>query len=119
MGDPGKEAAGGAYLFASSANGFLFRASEGAVEPVAKAKLNALIEVPKKAESEGAQPEKAEETKKAEEGSGAANPKAQQDEAVQPAPPPAKPEGAQKDKGEGAQALTGKTDASGQTPGGG
>jgi hypothetical protein len=48
-----KEEAGGAYLFASSANGFLFRASEAAIEPVVKAKREALIEAPKKAESEG------------------------------------------------------------------
>jgi hypothetical protein len=49
-----KEESGGAYLFASSANGFLFRASEAAIEPVVKAKRDALIEAPKKAENEGA-----------------------------------------------------------------
>lgn len=43
-----KEAAGGAYVFASSATGFLFRASEAAIEPIAKAKHDALIEAPKR-----------------------------------------------------------------------
>jgi hypothetical protein len=46
-----KEAAGGAYLFASSANSFLLRASEAAIEPIVKAKREALIEAPKKAEN--------------------------------------------------------------------
>ena len=56
-----KEAAGGAYLFTSSANSFLFRASEAAVDPVVKAKRETLIEAPKKAGA--AQPAKAEEPK--------------------------------------------------------
>jgi Domain of unknown function (DUF4340) len=43
-----KEAAGGAYLFASSASDYLFRASEAAIEPVLKATHAALIEAPKK-----------------------------------------------------------------------
>ncbi len=111
-----KEAAGGAYLFASSASGFLFRASEAAVEPAVKAKRDSLIETPKKAEA-----------KKAQEGSEAAmqpvNPEepknAQQDEAVQAAAPPATPEETQKDEGAGTQAVTGKTGDPAQTPGGG
>ncbi len=106
-----KEAAGGAYLFTSSANGFLFRASEAAIEPVAKAKRDALIEAPKKAEQ----------STKAEEGSEAAMQpvtpegpdKAQQDEAVQAATPPAKPEEA------GTQAVTRKNGDQAQAPGGG
>ncbi len=66
-----KEAAGGAYLFASSATGFLFRASEASAEPVVKAKRETLIEAPKKPEAEGkgaaaAEPAKAGEPKKAE-----------------------------------------------------
>jgi hypothetical protein len=52
-----KEEAGSAYLFASSANSFLFRASEAAIEPVVKAKRDTLIEAPKKAENEGAKGE--------------------------------------------------------------
>jgi hypothetical protein len=52
-----KEEAGGAYLFASSANSFLFRASEAAIEPIVKAKRDALIEAPKKAENEAAKGE--------------------------------------------------------------
>ena len=47
-----KKEAGGAYLFTSSANGFLFRASEAAMEPIAKAKRETLIEAPKKAGAE-------------------------------------------------------------------
>jgi hypothetical protein len=50
-----REAAGGAYMFASSANGFVFRVSEAAIEPIAKAKRAALIEAPKKQEAEKAQ----------------------------------------------------------------
>jgi Domain of unknown function (DUF4340) len=46
-----REAAGGAYMFASSANGFVFRVSEAAIEPIAKAKRAALIEAPKKPEA--------------------------------------------------------------------
>jgi hypothetical protein len=49
-----KEEAGGAYLFASSASSFVFRASEAAIEPIVKAKRDALIEAPKKAENEAA-----------------------------------------------------------------
>ncbi len=51
-----KEDGGGAYLFASSANSFLFRASEAAIEPIVKAKREALIEAPKKDEGKGPQP---------------------------------------------------------------
>jgi hypothetical protein len=50
-----KEEGGGAYLFATSASSFLFRASEAAIEPIVKAKREALIEAPKKAENEDAQ----------------------------------------------------------------
>ncbi len=111
-----REAAGGAYLFASSANKFLFRASEAAIEPTVKAKRDSLIETPKKAEA-----------KKAQEGSEAAmqpgNPEepgnAQQDEAGQAAAPPATPEETQKAEGAGTQAVTGKTAGPAQTPGGG
>lgn len=39
-----KEAEGGAYLFASSAHDFLFRVAEGSIEPIVKAKKEALIE---------------------------------------------------------------------------
>jgi len=46
-----KEEGGGAYLFTSSANSFLFRASEAAIEPVVKAKREELIEAPKKADN--------------------------------------------------------------------
>lgn len=59
-----KEAAGGAYLFSSSANDFLFRASEAAIEPIVKAKREALIEAPKKAAGEDSQAVKAGEPKK-------------------------------------------------------
>jgi Domain of unknown function (DUF4340) len=52
-----KEEAGGAYLFASSANSFLFRASEAAIEPIVKAKRETFIEAPKKAENESAKGE--------------------------------------------------------------
>ncbi len=72
-----KEAAGGAYLFASSANNFLFRISEASMEPIAKAKREVLIEAPKKAEP--APPAKAEDPGKAGEG------------AAQAAPEPVKP----------------------------
>ena len=61
-----KEAAGGAYLFTSSANGFLFRASEAAIEPIVKAKRETLIEAPKKTEADkdaATQPGGAEEPK--------------------------------------------------------
>lgn len=50
-----REAEGGAYLFASSANGFLFRVSEAAIEPIVKAKRASLIEAPKKPDAEKAQ----------------------------------------------------------------
>lgn len=39
-----KEAAGGAYLLSSSASNYLFRVSEAAVEPLAKAKRETLVE---------------------------------------------------------------------------
>ncbi len=132
-----KEAAGGAYLFSSSAIGFLFRASEAAIEPVANAKRDALIEAPKKAESaerEGkqgasAEPLRPEESKQAEgEDSKAATPpvepeepkKAQQDEGAPAAASPAKPEEAKKAGEEGTQAATQPEKPSEpQTPGGG
>jgi hypothetical protein len=79
-----KEAAGGAYLFASSANGFLFRASEAAIEPVAKVKRDTLVEAPKKAETGGAQP--ATQAAKPEE------PKKAEDDGAQAASEPARPE---------------------------
>ena len=46
-----KDPAGGGYLFTTSASGFLFRASEASAEPIVKAKREALIEAPKKAEA--------------------------------------------------------------------
>jgi Domain of unknown function (DUF4340) len=49
-----KDPAGGAYLFTTSANGFLFRASDASAEPIVKAKRDALIEAPKKPEAEKA-----------------------------------------------------------------
>jgi len=127
-----KEAAGGAYLFSSSANGFLFRASEAAIEPIAKAKRDALVEAPKKAENEGkeaapAQASRLEESKKAEgEGSQAAMPldkPAEQeklDEGAQAAIAPAKPDEAKKSEVEVPQAAS-QPEKSGepQTPGGG
>ncbi len=74
-----KEAAGGAYLFASSANAFLFRASEAAIEPIVTAKRSALIEAPKKAEgTKPAQPEQSNEA--ASEGARAATGQAKPDE---------------------------------------
>ena len=113
-----KEATGGAYLFTSSANGFLFRASEAAMEPIAKAKRETLIEAPKKAEAEGAkdaaaQPAEAEEAKKAADAVAiaapepvkAGEPQKVQDEGAQAAAAPAKPEEPKKAQGEGAQAA--------------
>jgi len=50
-----QEAAGGAYLFASSANGYVFRVSEASIEPIVKAKREALIQAPKKPDAEKAQ----------------------------------------------------------------
>ena len=93
-----KEAAGGAYLFTSSANNFLFRASEAAMEPIAKAKRETLIEAPKKAGAEvdkdaAAQPGKAEEPKDAADG------------AAMAAPEPLKAEEPEKAEGKGAQAV--------------
>jgi hypothetical protein len=93
-----KEAASGAYLFTSSANGFLFRASEATMEPIAKAKRETLIEAPRKAEAEGdkdaaAQPAKAEEPEKAE------------GENAMAAPEPVKPEEPKKAQVQGAQAA--------------
>ena len=91
-----KEAAGGAYLFTSSANGFLFRASEAAMEPIAKAKRETLIEAPKKAEADkdaATQPGGAEEPKNAADG------------AAMAAPEPLKAEEPEKAEGKGAQAV--------------
>ncbi len=48
-----KEAAGSSYLFASSANDFVFRVAEGSIEPVVKAKREAFVQEPKpKAEAQ-------------------------------------------------------------------
>ncbi len=93
-----KEASGGAYLFTSSANGFLFRASEAAMEPIAKAKRETLIEAPKKAAAEAAGP--AAEPVKLE------GPKKAGDEAAQAATQPVKPVEAKKAQDEAAQAAT-------------
>jgi hypothetical protein len=49
-----KEAAGGAYLFASSASDYLYRVAETAIQPLLKAKRETLVEA-KKHESDGAQ----------------------------------------------------------------
>jgi hypothetical protein len=49
-----KEAAGGAYLFASSASDYLYRVAESAIQPLLKAKRETLVEA-KKHESDGAQ----------------------------------------------------------------
>jgi Domain of unknown function (DUF4340) len=103
-----KEAAGGAYLFASSANDFLFRASEAAVEPIVKAKREALIEAPKKAETPAAQAVAATpaEPKKAEDqASGPAKPSEAKGAEAQPAEgaPPSKPEAAAKAEGQAAE----------------
>ena len=101
-----KEAAGGAYLFTSSANGFLFRASEAAMEPIAKAKREALIEAPKKAGAEpangaGAKVAGAEGDKDAAAQTGRAEEpgKAGEDGAMA-APEPVKPEAPKKAKAE-------------------
>ncbi len=113
-----KEASGGAYLFTSSANSFLFRASEAAMEPIAKAKRETLIEAPKKAAAEAAgpaaEPVKLEGPKKAgDEAAQAATqpakpeePKKAQDEGVQAATQPVKPEEPKKAQDEGVQAAT-------------
>ena len=50
-----KKEADGAYLFASSAHDFVFRVSEAAIEPIVKAKREALIEAPQKPVGEAAQ----------------------------------------------------------------
>jgi hypothetical protein len=50
-----KEAEGGAYLFASSTNGYVFRVSEASIEPIAKVKREALLQQPKKPEEAKAQ----------------------------------------------------------------
>jgi hypothetical protein len=114
-----KEAAGGAYLFTSSANGFLFRASEAAMEPIAKAKRETLIEAPKKAEAEGdkdaaaAQPGKAEEPKNAADGAAMAvpeplkaeEPEKAQDKGAQAVAEPAKPGEPKKAEEDAAQAA--------------
>jgi hypothetical protein len=47
-----KEAAGGAYLLASSASDYLFRVAESAIQPLLKAKRETLVEA-KKHESGG------------------------------------------------------------------
>jgi hypothetical protein len=49
-----QEPAGGAYLFASSANGYVFRVSEASIEPIVKAKRETLIQAPKKPEAQAA-----------------------------------------------------------------
>ena len=106
-----KEAAGGAYLFTSSANGFLFRASEAAMEPIAKAKRETLIEAPKKAEAEpangaGAKVAGAEADKDAAAQPGKAEePKDAADGAAMAAPEPLKAEEPEKAEGKGAQAV--------------
>jgi hypothetical protein len=87
-----KEEAGGAYLFASSANSFLFRASEAAIEPIVKAKREALIEAPKKAENEKAENEGAKEEAKGEaRAPGSGEPKKPENDDKQVATQPAKP----------------------------
>ena len=50
-----QEAAGGAYLFASSSNGYVFRVSAASIEPIVKAKRETLIQAPKKPGDEKAQ----------------------------------------------------------------
>jgi hypothetical protein len=49
------ESEGGIYLFASSANGYVFRVSEASIEPVVKAKRETLIQAPKKPDAEKAE----------------------------------------------------------------
>jgi hypothetical protein len=114
-----KEAGGGAYLFTSSANDFLFRASEAAMEPIAKAKRETLIEAPKKAGAEGdkdaaaAQPAEAEEPKKAGDAAAIAapeplktqEPSKAQDKGAQAVAEPAKPEEPKKAEGDAARAA--------------
>ena len=112
-----KEAAGGAYLFTSSANGFLFRASEAAMEPIAKAKRETLIEAPKKAgadkDAAAAQPAKAEEPKNAADGAAMAapeplkaeEPEKAQDKGAQAVAEPAKPEEPKKAEEDAARAA--------------
>ncbi len=99
-----KEADGGAYLFASSANGFLFRASEAATEPIVKGKREALVEAPKKADAESpkpaALPAKLEEPKQpGGEGTQTASAPAK-------APEPAKPQEPKQPGGESTQAAS-------------
>jgi hypothetical protein len=115
-----KEAAGGAYLFTSSANDFLFRASEAAMEPIAKAKRETLIEAPKKAGAEGdkdaaaAQPAEAEEPKKAGDAAAMAapepvktqEPSKAQDKGAQAVAAPAKPEEPKQAEGDAARAAS-------------
>jgi hypothetical protein len=113
-----KEAGGGAYLFTSSANDFLFRASEAAMEPIAKAKRETLIEAPKKAGAEGdkdatAQPAEAEEPRKAGDAAAIAapeplkveEPEKAQDKGAQAIAEPAKPGEPKKAEDEGARAA--------------
>ena len=49
-----KEAAGGAYFFASSASDYLFRVSEATIQPLVKVKRETLVEA-KKGQTEGVQ----------------------------------------------------------------
>ena len=113
-----KEAAGGAYLFTSSANDFLFRASEAAMEPIAKAKRETLIEAPKKAGAGAchgatAQPATVEEPRKAEDEAQwlrrsrvkAEEPKKAQDKGAQAVAEPAKPEEPKKAEEDAARAA--------------
>jgi hypothetical protein len=114
-----KEAGGGAYLFTSSGNDFLFRASEAAMEPIAKAKRETLIEAPKKAGAESdkdaaaAQPAEAEEPKKAGDAAAIAapeplkmeEPSKAQDKGAQAVAEPAKPEEPKQAEGDAARAA--------------
>lgn len=59
-----KEAAGGAYLFASSEHDFLFRVAEATVEPIVTASREKLVEVKKPEPEKAAAPEKQEEENK-------------------------------------------------------
>ncbi len=52
-----KEAVGGAYLFTGSGSDFLFRVAEASIEPIVKAKREALVQEPSKAKTEGVQAE--------------------------------------------------------------
>lgn len=93
-----KGAAGGAYLFASTANSFVFRASEAAVEAIVNAKREKLIEAPKKPDGEAAQAATQPVNPEAPQAGGTQaatrplKPAAPQAEATQAAVQPAKPE---------------------------